>query len=259
MSGTLPDPASELRIVLVGKTGGGKTSVLNALMGRPGLEKPSASSQTTECSVETMTLYGQNLVVVDTPGVMNTEKTTDEIKKDIVGTMMNAAPGPHVFLLVLKCGRITNTKPYEVIQTIFGEESKRFTLAVLTCMDVKNDDKDDANDKAVKKSPLYDFVVGHHFLHLKDGRLGEQVSDLLKKINKLYEENGRQNYTNDMLKEAQEVIQREKEKGEKVDVINYLVDQVTGYLGGVIGDEEAKKLVKEVDKMLDKVVELSLK
>ena len=48
--------------------------------------------------------------VTDTPGVSDTNRNEDEVLKEVGKSVAVASPGPHVVLMVFRCGRFTNVR-----------------------------------------------------------------------------------------------------------------------------------------------------
>ncbi|XP_070704327.1 GTPase IMAP family member 8-like [Pempheris klunzingeri] len=98
-------PQTDIRMVLVGAKGSGKTSTLNTILGREG---GGGLRRTAQCLVGRAVVFGRRVTVVDTPGWwMNffCDESPAFERRELLLSPSLCPPGPHVFLLVIRPDR----------------------------------------------------------------------------------------------------------------------------------------------------------
>ncbi|XP_041820483.1 GTPase IMAP family member 8-like [Chelmon rostratus] len=123
------------RIVLLGKQGAGKSRLANLIFGGTVFEvNCSSKSLMSECQVETKSVNGRSITLIDTPGLFGSGRSEVELKSEIVRYITECAPGPHAFLIVLKVEKFT-AQEQAVIENIlqcFSEDAFKYAAVVFT-------------------------------------------------------------------------------------------------------------------------------
>ncbi|XP_072314822.1 GTPase IMAP family member 8-like [Eucyclogobius newberryi] len=203
-----------MRIVLLGKTGAGKSSLANVIYGEEGKFKESASanSETKECCAKDKSINGRLIRLIDTPGLFDTDLNSTELCPDILRCIEECAPGPHAFLLVLKVERFTPHEQ-EVVQAIlkhFSDEALKYTTVVFTHGE-QLDKGQKIKDWVYENEALRSLVLkcggrchvfdNKHWNNSQDSYRNNQVqvTELLRTIEETVREKNWKHYTNSFL------------------------------------------------------------
>lgn len=214
LSGNVLD--DEVRIVLLGKTGSGKSATGNTILNETiFVASGLGSSETSKCAMGRAQIFGKNLEVIDTPGVFDTNTPEDVVTKEIAKCVGMASPGPHCFLLVIELKRFTNEDENSINMffKMFGEDVSRFSIVLFT----KKDDLDfhqitldsyismapEGLRKIIKKCQNRYIAFNNR---AEDSTRNDQVRDLLVKVDKVLADNLGKYFTNDMILAAEQIM-----------------------------------------------------
>lgn len=247
-----PEPEGELRLVLLGWGGSGRSSVGNGVLGckafdtRPGVD--SEKPVTLQCERKCATVAGRKVAVIDTPDWFYSERPPEEVHGQLSQCKSLSSPGPHAFLLCVSVHRPSeqDLRALDALEKVFGVEAvSRHTVVLFTHTGRLSEDLPLEELLSGGRGDLQELVArcGDRYQVLALGGDGEDdngksVEKLLEKVEEMVKESGAEFYTFPSLVPADSgvAVNEGYEGNEEPDLSSEIGCRKRGGVGG--GEEE---------------------
>ncbi|XP_074511676.1 GTPase IMAP family member 9 [Sebastes fasciatus] len=207
---------SELRLVVLGRTGAGKGSAVSTILGlHDSQQGTDAAAVTQECSKHRGEAAGRQVVVVSSPAWFGSCCDPEERRRHISSFIALSSPGPHAFLLCVPVNQPADeeAKALDALKELFGPTAvSTNTIVLFTHTEELEEDEKLEEYLVTWRKDLLELVERcgdrYHTLETLRGEPeeGKAVEELLEKVEQALRESGTQHVSSPLYQEAEERV-----------------------------------------------------
>lgn len=207
----------QLRLVVLGRAGAGKTSTVSTITGR---EQDGAAHSPEECSKHTGQAAGRQVTVVSSTDLFGLACDPEDRKRQLCSLLALSSPGPQAFLLCVPLNQSTDAevKALDVLEQLLGPDAVQSHTVVLFTHTEELDPEERLEEYLLTwRKDLIELVrrCGDRYHTLETQGKTETkdaVQELLDKVDQALKESGKEHFSCQLYQDVEEQIQKKQEE-----------------------------------------------
>ncbi|XP_054616614.1 GTPase IMAP family member 7 isoform X2 [Dunckerocampus dactyliophorus] len=206
---------TELRLVVLGRTGTGRRSTVCSILGLQDEHQGKDDGQTEECSKHRGEAAGRQVLVVSSPDWFSADCHPEERRRHISDMITLSCPGPHAFLLCVSVNQPADgeTKALDVLEKLFGASAvSRNTILLFTNMEELEEDERLEDYLVTWRKDLQVLLqrCGGRYHTLETRSESEALEGMLEKVEEAVKESGEEHFSSLLYEEVEEQVRKKQ-------------------------------------------------
>lgn len=209
----------ELRLIMIGKTGVGKSALGSFICGKEEFHSDYGSRTVTQYCKHGKTIFGnQPVLIIDTPGLFDTEHDSNFVENEIRKCIGMGAPGPHGILFVMTLSdrfKKEDNIAFREFLKFFGKSMLSYVIVVFTHADVL-ETNGKTLDEHLSASPklLQDLLksCGDRYISLDSKSTGRERETQLNALFSMIKSLCPKNFEDENFRATEQLLTRREEE-----------------------------------------------
>ncbi|XP_061556899.1 GTPase IMAP family member 7 [Phycodurus eques] len=249
------DAQTELRLVVLGRTGTGGRSTVCSILGLPDDHQ---GEDNQECSKRRGETAGRPVLVVSSPDWFSSDCDADARRRHISSLITLSSPGPHAFLLCVPVNQPADgeTKALDVLEKLLGPSAvTRNTIILFTNMDELDEDERLEDYLLTWRKDLRMLLErcgGRYYAletHSGEQEESKAVEEMLEKVEQAVKESEAQHFSCPLYQEVSQQVRKRQ-----VEIVRQRREEAHGGPSSIadseVTDQDMEEVLEEAERSI---------